>query len=418
MACFIGIDFGTSGVRAAAVDEAYQLQALSRCDYALHDPQTWQPALTEVLAGLPLAIRQQARALTVDATSSTLVFSDGQGRIVSGPLLYNDSCGAAALSQIEAVAPQGHVVAAATSSLAKLLWAVDRDRAGLTDTYLLHQADWLGFCLHGRLGFSDYHNALKLGYDVERLRYPDWFRDLSLPVHLPTVQAPGTPLGPVLPVWYDLGFPPGCTVCAGTTDSNAAFLASTGTPTPTVGTAVTSLGSTMVLKLLSDRPVNDSRYGVYSHRLEARGQPLWLVSGASNTGGAVLRQFFGDEELQALSAQIDPEVESPFSYYPLLSPGERFPVNDPQLVPRLSPRPEEPAAFLQGLLESMARIEAKGYALLQVLGAARVQQIYTTGGGATNTAWTKIRSRILGMVPQSPVCTEAAYGCALLCSFL
>ncbi len=418
MTFFVGIDFGTSGVRAAAVDEAHRLRALSRCDYELANPQTWRPALETVLAGLPLAIRQQTRALAVDATSSTLVFGDAQGRIVAGPLLYNDGCGATALPQIEAVAPQGHVVVAATSSLAKLLWALDRDRPGLTDTYLWHQADWLGFCLHGRPGLSDYHNALKLGYDVERLRYPDWFRDLDLPVRLPEVLTPGAPVGPLLPVWHEWGFPLGCTVCAGTTDSNAAFLASTGTPTPTVGTAVTSLGSTLVLKLLSDRPVNDSRYGVYSHRLEVRGQPLWLVSGASNTGGAVLRQFFGDEELQTLSAQIDPDTESPFAYYPLPSPGERFPVNDPHLVPRLSPRPDDPVAFLQGLLESMARIEAKGYALLQVLGAARVQQIYTTGGGAANAVWTKIRSRILGMVPQPPACTEAAYGCALLCSFL
>ncbi|MFQ3679697.1 MAG: FGGY-family carbohydrate kinase [Pseudanabaenaceae cyanobacterium] len=418
MAYFIGIDFGTSGVRAAAVDEAHRLQAFSRCEYVLQDPQTWRPALEAVLAALPLTIRRQTRALAVDATSSTLVFGDSQGRIVLGPLLYNDPCGETVLPQIEAVAPQGHVVVAATSSLAKLLWALAGDRPSLTDTYLLHQADWLGFCLHGRLGFSDYHNALKLGYDVERLRYPDWFHDLDLPVRLPAVQVPGSPVGLLLPDWQALGFPPSCTVCAGTTDSNAAFLASTGTPQPSVGTAVTSLGSTLVLKLLSERSVNDSRYGVYSHRLDVQGQPRWLVSGASNTGGSVLRQFFDEETLLTLSAQINPEVESPFSYYPLPSPGERFPVNDPHLVPRLSPQPEDPADFLQGLLESMARIEAKGYALLQVLGASRVQRVYTTGGGAANATWTKIRSRILGMVPQPPACTEAAYGCALLCSFL
>lgn len=35
-------------------------------------------------------------------------------------------------------------------------------------------------------------------------------------------------------------------------------------------------------------------------------------------------------------------------YYPLLRPGERFPVNDPGLPPRLTPRPEDDAVFLQG----------------------------------------------------------------------
>lgn len=51
---------------------------------------------------------------------------------------------------------------------------------------------------------------------------------------------------------------------AGTTDSIAAFLAS---GVATVGEAVSSLGSTLAIKLLSDTPVDDSRYGVYSHRL-------------------------------------------------------------------------------------------------------------------------------------------------------
>ena len=53
-------------------------------------------------------------------------------------------------------------------------------------------------------------------------------------------------------------------LCAGTTDSIAAFLASGASG---VGDAVTSLGSTLAIKLLSERPVDDSRYGVYSHRL-------------------------------------------------------------------------------------------------------------------------------------------------------
>ena len=54
--------------------------------------------------------------------------------------------------------------------------------------------------------------------------------------------------------------------CVGTTDSIAAFLASGAAG---VGEAVTSLGSTLAIKLLSAQPVDDSRYGVYSHRLGA-----------------------------------------------------------------------------------------------------------------------------------------------------
>src|SRR3712207_8942029 len=37
-----------------------------------------------------------------------------------------------------------------------------------------------------------------------------------------------------------------------------------------------------------------------------------------------------------------------------------------------------------GLLESIARIEKKGYQLLQKLGADKLTQVYTAGGGAAN----------------------------------
>lgn len=74
----------------------------------------------------------------------------------------------------------------------------------------------------------------------------------------------------------------------------------------------------------------------------------WLVGGASNTGGAVLRELFTDSELQRLTDQIDPSQPSGFDYYPLTAPGERFPVYDPDLQPRMTPRPADDALFLQG----------------------------------------------------------------------
>ena len=86
--------------------------------------------------------------------------------------------------------------------------------------------------------------------------------------------------------------------------------------------AVTSLGSTLAIKLLSERRVpDDARYGLYSHRLGAG----WLVGGASNTGGAVLRRHFTDDQLAALSKRMDPGTPTGLDYYPLNTPGERFP---------------------------------------------------------------------------------------------
>src|SRR5512143_3662072 len=288
-----------------------------------------------------------------------------------------------------------------------MLWL--KKRLGLTGARLyLNQADWLAGLLTGRVGMSDYHNALKLGLDLDTLQWPAWVEYLADVDYLPVPIAPGAPLATMSrPRARYLGVDPACMVHAGTTDSIAAFLAAGVSGS---GDAVTSLGSTLVLKLLSDKRVESTEHGVYSHWFGRR----WLAGGASNAGGAVLRQFFDDRQLAALSERIDPAVASPLDYLPLPKVGERFPVNDPTLAPRLSPRPADDADFLHGLLESLARIEKQGYSLLARLGATPLGRVETAGGGASNPAWTRIRQRLLGV----PVCraahTEAAYGAALL----
>ncbi|MDX2214078.1 MAG: FGGY-family carbohydrate kinase [Oculatellaceae cyanobacterium bins.114] len=406
----LGIDFGTSGARAIAIDPHGQIQAQASLNFVGSTTlaSLWQTTLFDLIAAIPLEVRQQIGAIAINGTSSTVLVCDHNGNPLGEPLLYNDARGATQFDQIRAIAPPNHTVLSATSSLAKLLWWV---KAGVSLTpkpYFLHQADWLGFLLHGQLGVTDYHNALKLGYDVAALEYPDWMESVSSLMQLPRVVAPGTAIAPLTPaIATHLGLSPMCWVYAGTTDSIAAFLAS-GAQSP--GEAVTSLGSTLVIKLLSNVRVDQARYGIYSHRLG----DLWLVGGASNTGGAVLRQFFTDDELQHFSQQINPDNISPLDYYPLLKPGERFPIHDPDLLPRLEPRPDHPVEFLHGLLESIARIEAKGYALLQSLGATPLKQVYTAGGGAKNEIWSQLRSRHLQVPVVSSTHTEAAYGTAQL----
>jgi D-ribulokinase len=147
---------------------------------------------------------------------------------------------------------------------------------------------------------------------------------------------------------------------------------------------VTSLGSTLVIKLLSENPVEDSDRGIYSHRLGNR----WLVGGASNVGCAVLRQEgFSDEELKTLSVLIDPAVDSPLKYYPLTKAGERFPKNDPNQEPILDPKPmttpqraeDQPVVcrqrYLHGILQWVAEVEKEGYAALKGLGASAVTEV-------------------------------------------
>jgi len=308
------------------------------------------------------------------------------------------------------MAPPDHTVCAPTSTLCKAVAfskEVDVDSAL---HMLLHQCDWIAYLLHREMGYTDWNNALKLGYDPEIEDYPGWLRD-SQPLFslLPNkVLAPGEPVSRIDPqIAASYGISDSCLICSGTTDSIAAFLAS-GVSRP--GQAVTSLGSTMAIKLLSKVRVDSAKYGIYSHKLGSS----WLVGGASNTGGAVLRQFFSDEDLRALTLAMIPEVHTHLDYIVLPSKGERFPHNDPDLEPRLSPRPEDDAVFLQGMLESMARTEAEAYTRLTSLGSTPVSEVLTAGGGSANPVWTILRERAIGVPVRPAQNGEASYGAALL----
>jgi sugar (pentulose or hexulose) kinase len=256
---------------------------------------------------------------------------------------------------------------------------------------------------------TDENNALKTGYDPVTRRWPDWIEGTDFdPANLPRVVPAGTRVGTITRAMADaFKLPHDTAIIAGTTDGCAAFLASGASE---AGDGVTSLGTTLTLKLLSAKPVFAPEFGIYSHRIGDQ----WLAGGASNTGGAAIAAHFSKDDIARLTPLLDPDHPTGLDYYPLPRPGERFPVNDPNFQPRLEPRPAETHVFFQAILEAIARIEAEAYAKLGELGASKLASIRTAGGGSANAAWTKMRLRALG-VPEKPSLSEhAAVGTARL----
>jgi sugar (pentulose or hexulose) kinase len=415
---FAGIDLGTSGCRAIVIDKSGMVmgQAATTLPEPQRDgpaisqaPHYWWQAVREVIAELSQQVDlSQLQALSVDGTSATLVLTDKLGNPITDALMYNDARARDFVEPIRQHAPPDSAVHSASSSLAKLLWC---QQQGLLDKahYILHQCDWILGRLAGRFGISDVNNCLKLGYDPQQNTWPDWLQHFSVPQDkLPQVRRPGTVIGNVdTDIARELNLPASMQICAGTTDSTAAVLA---TGINTVGDAVTSLGSTLVLKVLSNAPVFSAHHGVYS-------QPLfehWLVGGASNSGGAVLRHYFRQDQLTAMTPKLQPEKPTGFDYYPLITKGERFPINDSSLTPRLAPRPDDDVKFFQGILEGIAAIEQRGYRLLNELGAPYPTRVVTIGGGAANPGWQQIREQHLRVPVEKAAQQQAAYGTALL----
>ena len=244
----LGIDYGTSGVRGCIIDGSRAI--LEEVSFKWDDPvvgleadsaQSWIAALHLLLGQLSTGARRHLDRICISGTSGSALVYDRESRSVTrSPQMYNynvlDSsitdlqllkCGADALAMIQACCPDGSPTAAATSTLAKLLtWHLATPLKH--SERLLHQSDYIANslmehedgdrdCFH-----SDWHNALKLGYDVQLLQYPGWLQSLlvgaGINYHscLPRVVEPGRAMGGIKQsIAAQHGIRQGCTVIAG-----------------------------------------------------------------------------------------------------------------------------------------------------------------------------------------------------------
>lgn len=415
----LGIDLGTSGIRSAVVDGDGAVVSMARAAYGPVDPdridaRAWWVGVEDCLRAQIAALRGagvdplRIDRIGVDGTSGSMVLTDAALRPVTRALMYNSGGFLAEAAQIAALAPDPHITRGTASALARVLRLQAEDTDGAA-VHLLHQADFVAAKLMGQGGYSDHNNALKTGYDPALEAWPAWYDDLGLRGGmLPKVLPAGASVHAIAPdMATAFGLSGTAMIHVGTTDSIAAFLAAAPLQ---IGAAVTSLGTTLAIKLLSDTRIDAPEIGLYSHRLGDG----WLVGGASNSGGGVLLQDFTVDQISTLSKQIDAAAQSALDYYPLPRPGERFPINDPDLVPRMTPRPDDDAAYLHGLLEGIARIEKQCYDAMVARGAAWPDVVFTAGGGASNPTWTHIRERVLGMTLTPAPDGEAAVGTARL----
>lgn len=416
----IGIDLGTSGVRACLLNGQQAVISLISMPLYEQSPQHWWEQSLGCLDQLMHAlhrhiarekIHQFACRIALDATSSTVLLQHTiTGEALSPARLYNHAATSHFNERVKQKISLSNAAHAANSTLSKSLELLDTYPPNDKHWLVCHQADWIYSQLLGKTAtISDENNALKLGYDLQHQQWPSEITHLISEEHLPRIVPPGTVIGPLSPTLCQRWQLPASTeLVAGTTDSIAALLA---TGANQLGDAVISLGSTLAFKLICDKPVNDSRQGIYSHKLGKH----WLVSGASNAGGQSLLDHFSLDDIKKLAIQpIRPSLNLGYYPLPLACTGERFPIADTHKTGRYEPKPHNEHDFFQGILEGLVEIEATGWQSLIECSEQPIKRLIAVGGGCRNDAWMQLRKAKLNYPEQSPLHEEACVGSALL----
>ncbi|AAP99394.1 MULTISPECIES: FGGY-family carbohydrate kinase [Prochlorococcus] len=390
----LGIDLGTSGVRIAVVNQNNKLIHLASCEYFedLRLCKDWQQCCKNLIEKIPVEIKDNLIACAVDGTSGTLMGCNYSGEPLGEALPYFVQFNEKLKNTFD---PQH-------TSIGRALHLIKKHGK---EILLRHQADWINGWLLDNWTWGEEGNNLRLGWNQLDNSWPKQLKDISWFNALPKIVSSGSVLGKISPTRAkELCLPKKLKIIAGTTDSNAAVLATEAS----YEEGISVLGSTIVIKRFTQKPLEG--VGISNHRLYGK----WLTGGASNAGCTVLKRFFSDKDLAELSRQIDPETNSGLELLPLPFKGERFPVNDSNLNPILEPRPVSDSLYLQALLEGLSRIEAMGWQKLANLEFRDPpEKIITIGGGARNPQWRRIRERIIG-IPIKTCSRTPAEGVALL----
>ena len=430
----IGIDLGTQGVRCLAVNSAGTV--LSTVEQHIkpstpdlpdgwleQDANDWWHATSECLRSLMMKLPLESRVvgLCVDSTSGTILPIDSNGEPLHAALMYNDSRSTGYVKQVREAAGEleselGYAFNA-SFALPKIIWLQHEcPQIHAQVKRYVHAADFIAGKLCGIYGISDFINALKTGYDLINNKWPAFIEDqLGLATSLlPTVIAPGQPIGSVTPLAHDeTGLPVGAAVIAGVTDGTAAQIAS-GAVEP--GAWNTSLGTTLVIKGITRQILRDPQQRIYSHR---HPEGWWMPGGASNTGCEWIVRQYANADLRQMDAIAQSQFPTSLVRYPLARTGERFPFLHPTatgfaLDASGTSANSDHAEYYAAGLEGTAMLERLAYETLMEIGAPVGEQIHVTGGGSKSSIWLTVRASLLHRQLIRPQTSETAMGAALL----
>ena len=397
----LGIDIGTSAVKAVLVDEAETVLAEAAAPvptrqpkpgWSEQDPDDWwratEAAVAAVRRAAPEAFAGTA-AIGLSGQMHGALILDAADRPIRPAILWNDGrataeC-AALTAAVQGIARIAGVVAMpgftapklawlrahepeAFGRIAKILLAKDYVRLKLTGGFATDMTDAAGTLLLDEAA-RDWSEPLLAACGITRA---------DLPALCEGTEPTGTLRPGIAAAW---GLPPAVVVAAG------------GIGAIEDGDSFLSLGTSAQFFVTRDRyePKPETLVHAFAHALPGR----WFEMAAMLNGATVLdraARLFGDGDIGALLAVVERRFvgPSPVLFLPYLS-GERTPHNDPDVRGAFAGL--DAATGVEDLVQAV--LDGVVFSLMdaqRALGSAglRVEAIAAVGGGARSRFWMKL----------------------------
>lgn len=418
MQTLLGIDLGTTGIKAALCSSTGELLGESYLEYPLirpapgvveQDAQAWweltQEAIRQALTCANID-GQSVRALSVSSQGISFVPLDEDGEPLSHAINWLDTRATAEAEVIRAHYSDAELFkltgkrASPAYVLPKLLWLREHQPQIYARTCkFLMGHDYLIFKFSGRFVTDHSMAGGTLLYDISRL---EWSSELLERFDidadkLPQIQWAGSSLGPIQPhVAQRLGLNPQTNIAVGGQDQKCAALGAN--IRPRVSTI--SLGTASAISCLINSPLLDPERRIPTFPFVVPG--YWDLEGVVGTAGGAFRwlreTLFPDKDYPALNemAAASPPGANGVCFYPHLSgagsPHWRADVWGAFLGLALASGPGD---MVRAVLEGVAFQIRANLEVMEAIGIP-IDELIIFSGGAQSPLWVQLISDLTG----------------------
>ena len=421
MTQLVGLDVGTTGVKALAIspegdvlaraEESYDLST-PHPGWAEQDPEDWWRAAERALA----ALGGQPTAIGLSGQMHGLVVLDDRDRVLRPAILWNDQRTEAECVEIEERVGLTRLIqltgnrALTGFTAPKLLWLRRHEPTTYARiAHVLLPKDYVRLRLTGEHAIDVADASGTLLFDVAGRR---WSQEMLEALELDPAWLPCALESPEVSGETAAGIP----VAAGAGDQAAAALG-VGVDRPGPVSVVLGTSGTVFAALPAFAADPQARVHAFCHAvpggwhamgvmLSAAGSLRWL-RGALGTGS-------GYDELTAAAQEWPPGTEG-LTFLPYLT-GERTPHADPHARAAFAGLTlgHDRGALVRAVLEGVAYGLRDSLELLRELGV-EPHGGHVSGGGARSELWLRIIASVLGLPIQRTATDEgSAFGAALL----